>query len=172
MIIGLSGKAGSGKSISAQYLVNQYGFTEVSFASIMKKMLAVAGLPEPSDRDDKEKIVEGFNFTWRHAAQTIGTEWGRNCLEEDFWVKVTMAQLDTNKNYVFSDVRFDNEAGAIIKQNGIIVELAGRSAELGVSSSHTSESGLSDENVLYTIWNNKDMNYLIRELSTIMRMEM
>mgnify|MGYP003475731213 FL=1 len=112
MIIGITGVAGSGKDTAADYLVSKYGFTKVSFAAILKNMLSVAGLPEPSNRDDKEKIVEGFNFTWREAAQTLGTEWGRS-LDENIWVKLTMASLEEGKNYVFSDVRFDNEAKAI-----------------------------------------------------------
>ena len=134
-------------------------------------MLAVAGLPEPSNRDDKEKLVEGFNFTWRHAAQTIGTEWGRNCLEENFWVKITMAQLDPNKNYIFSDVRFENEAEAITARDGIVVELQGRSVELGESAKHASESGLSDECISYVIWNTKGVDYLQAKLDTIVRVE-
>lgn len=171
MIIGISGKAGCGKSTAAKYLVEKFGFVEVSFASVMKKMLAVAGLPEPANRDDKEKIVEGYNFTWRHAAQTIGTEWGRNCLEENFWVKVTMAQLDPDKNYVFSDVRFENEAEAIISRDGVIVELQGRCVELGKSAKHASESGLSDECISYVIWNTKGLEYLQAKLDTVVRVE-
>ena len=171
MIIGITGAAGAGKDTAADYLVSKHGFEKVSFASIMKKMLAVAGLPEPTNRDDKEKIIEGFNFTWRHAAQTIGTDWARNCLEKDFWVKVTMAQLDPHKNYVFSDVRFDNEAEAIIARDGVIVELQGRGVELGESAKHASEAGLSDNNVSYVIWNTGDIGVLHRKLSTIIRTE-
>lgn len=143
MIIGITGVAGSGKDTAADYLVSKYGFTKVSFAAILKNMLSVAGLPEPSNRDDKEKNVEGFDFTWREAAQTLGTEWGRS-LDENIWVKLTMASLEYGKNYVFSDVRFDNEATAILKENGFNIKILGRKADLGENSAHPSEKGVAD----------------------------
>lgn len=152
MIIGITGVAGSGKDTAADYLVSKYGFTKVSFAAILKNMLSVAGLPEPSNRNDKEKNVEGFNFTWREAAQTLGTEWGRS-LDENIWVKLTMASLEDGKNYVFSDVRFDNEAEAIYEAGGSNILLLGRSVDLGNNSIHASEQGVSNELIQYYIMN-------------------
>jgi len=157
MIIGFCGKAGCGKSTAAKYLVEQYGFTEVSFAAILKNMLAVAGLPEPSNRDDKEKNVEGFNFTWREAAQRLGTEYGR-ALDENIWVKLTMAKLDLNRDYVFSDVRFDNEAQAIRNAGGSNILLLGRSVDLGDNSTHASEQGIDGKLIRYNIMNTRDIN--------------
>lgn len=164
MIIGITGLAGSGKDTAADYLVARYGFEKISFATIMKRMLAVAGLPEPSNRDDKEKLVEGFPFTWRHAAQTIGTEWGRMCLEEDIWVKLTMNSLDPDKDYVVSDVRFDNEARAILVKGGINIKLTGREVDLNTSASHVSENGLQDDLISATIPNIWGMQELYEEL--------
>lgn len=156
MIVGITGVAGSGKDTAADYLVSKYGFTKVSFAAILKNMLSVAGLPEPSNRDDKEKNVEGFNFTWREAAQTLGTEWGRS-LDENIWVKLTMASLEEGKNYVLSDVRFDNEARAIYEAGGSNILLLGRSVDLGNNSTHASEQGVDKELIQYYIMNTRDI---------------
>jgi len=142
MIIGLAGKAGSGKDTVADYLVANYGFEKISFAKPLKDMLSAAGFPEPTNRDDKEKPINGFNFSWRYMAQTLGTEWGRNCLGQDIWVQIAMRNLDTNKNYVFSDVRFENEADAIRKAGGIVIHLLGRKSDLGSNGEHISEKPL------------------------------
>lgn len=163
MIIGFTGAAGSGKDTAADYLVSEYEFTKVSFAAILKNMLSVAGLPEPTNRDDKEKNVEGFDFTWREAAQTLGTEWGRS-LDENIWVKLTMAKLDPNKNYVFSDVRFDNEAEAIRDAGGSNILLIGRSVDLGDNSAHASEKGISKESIRYNILNTLDIKGFYRSI--------
>jgi hypothetical protein len=170
MIIGFTGAAGSGKDTAADYLVSQYGFIKVSFAAILKNMLSVAGLPEPSNRDDKEKNVEGFNFTWREAAQTLGTEWGRN-LDENIWVKLTMAKLDSDKNYVFSDVRFDNEAQAIIRSgSGINFKVCYRSANLGENSNHASEQGVSGLYIGQEIDNSGDITKLYAQLDNLVKL--
>ena len=174
MIIGFTGKAGSGKDTAADYLVSKYGFEKVSFAAILKKMLAAAGMPEPSNRDDKEKLIDGLGFTWRHAAQTLGTEWGRQCLGEDVWVNLTMKSLDPNKNYVFSDVRFDNEAEAILWQEdthtkGYVVKLNGRGVDLGGSSGHASESDIDAFLISHTYNNNMPTVYLYEYLDKLMR---
>lgn len=142
MIIGLAGKAGCGKTTVAKYLVAKHGFTEVSFATILKSMLVTMGFPEPSNRDDKEKLIEGFNFSWRHAAQTLGSNWARDCLDKDIWVKLTMKDLDPNKNYVFSDVRFTNESAAIEQAGGSLLLIEGRKVDLGKASTHASENSL------------------------------
>jgi hypothetical protein len=164
MIIGFTGAAGSGKDTASDYLVSKYGFTKVSFAAILKNMLSVAGLPEPSNRDDKEKNVEGFDFTWRHAAQTLGTNWAREYLDKDIWVKLTMAKLDPNKDYVFSDVRFDNEAQAIRNAGGSNILLLGRSVDLGDNSTHASEQGITQELIRYNILNTRDIKGFHRSI--------
>lgn len=140
-LVGISGKAGSGKSTVADYLESKYGYKQISFAAILKNMLRVAGLPEPADRDKKEAIIEGFSFSWREAAQKLGTEWGR-ALDDDIWVKLSLASLDDSTNYVISDVRFDNEAGAIRRKGGSIIHLEGRGVDLGAMAAHASEKGV------------------------------
>src|SRR5207244_10232212 len=104
-------------------------------------MLRVAGLPEPMHRDDKEKIVDGFNFSWREAAQKLGTEWGR-ALDDNLWIKLTVMGLMQGEKYVISDVRFDNEA-VVVRENGDLIYLTGRGADLGTNALHASEAGVS-----------------------------
>ena len=167
MIIGISGKAGSGKDTVADYLVQSYGFTKVSFASTLKNMLSAAGFPEPSNRDDKEKLIDGFDFSWRHAAQTLGTEWGRVCLDDDIWVKLTMRNLEPHRNYVFSDVRFPNEADAI-RNIGHIIHLSGRMVDLGNASQHTSEVPLEVKAEDAVIENIYDKAHLFSRIDVIL----
>lgn len=62
IIIGLAGKAGSGKSAVADYLVRRYGFIRFSFSDALYREVATAfGLPDESllrDRETKEVETE------------------------------------------------------------------------------------------------------------------
>ena len=92
--------------------------------------------------------------------QTLGTEWGRNMIGPDVWVRLTMHRVDdllaSGVNVIIDDVRFDNEAEAIRERDGQIVTLsrgptpatAGRLRTLRqrlrarVNGTHASEIGL------------------------------
>jgi hypothetical protein len=138
-IIGLAGPAGSGKDTVAEMIQRMYGYKRTAFAHTLKNMLAIAGMPEP-EREFKEALLPGLPFSWRQAAQTLGTEWGRS-LDPDLWVKLTMMNMEKHPgNYVISDVRFENETAAIREKGGTVVHIHGRRAVmLGDTIKHASE---------------------------------
>lgn len=143
-LVGITGKAGAGKDTIADYLVQEHHFIKLSFAGPLKAMLATVGLPEPTDRAAKELPVEGFNFTWRDAAQKLGTEWGRS-LDPDIWIKImerAIQRFSDDVEIVFADVRFDNEAEMIRRLGGKILHVTGRAADLGANAGHASEAGV------------------------------
>lgn len=156
-IVGFTGPAGSGKDTAADYLMSK-GFVKISFASTLKAMLATAGLPEPASRDDKEKIIEGFPFSWREAAQTLGTEWGRS-LDPDIWLKLTLKGLEPDGKYVVSDVRFENEA-KVVRENGLLIHLVGRKVDMGDLEAHASEAGVTRAHGDYCVRNTEGFEYL------------
>lgn len=139
MLIGLTGPAGAGKDTVAGILRTHYGYTQLSFAATIKNMLRLIEAEEPSKVEDKEKLVAGFNFTYRKAMQTLG-DWGRE-LDPDIWIKLTMWRVCPNKT-VISDVRFNNEAEAIRRVGGRVVHIVGRKRDLGENANHISEAGV------------------------------
>lgn len=142
-LIGFAGPAGVGKDTCALHMVKEYGFEQVSFAAPLKKALEVMGFPAPQTAEEKEAIIEVLGVSWRHMAQTLGTEWGRALIHPDLWVILTLRNLKPGGSYVFSDVRFENEARLIREMGGIIVHLTGRRAEMANGTqAHASETGL------------------------------
>lgn len=124
-LVGITGKAGSGKDSLAYFM----GFERYAFAGPLKAGLTAMGFPEP-ERKLKESKIAGFDFTWREAAQKLGTEWGRG-LQGDIWL--AMAERFRKQSpanvIVITDVRFHNEADWV-RDHGILVHLKGRRSML------------------------------------------
>lgn len=143
-LVGITGRAGAGKDTIADYIVENHRFLKLSFAGPLKAALAVMELPEPKDRSLKEQLIPGFNFSWREAAQKLGTEWGRG-LDPDIWVKIMekkLAHFADDARIVFSDVRFENEAAMIRRLGGKVLSVRGREVDLRTLRMHASEAGL------------------------------
>lgn len=148
-LIGIAGKAGSGKDTLASWLENRYDFRRYSFADPIKEMIATGlGIPlsDLYDRKKKEEINPLYGVSPRVMAQTLGTEWGRNIVCDDIWLKATMQRMqhEGTVRAVIADVRFDNEAQFIIDNGGVLVEIKrdGCNGAVGIVG-HASEAGIS-----------------------------
>lgn len=140
MIIGLCGLQGSGKDTIANFLVNNYNFTRISFASILKDVVAVMfgwerklleGITTESRlwRDTKdiwwsEKLKK--DITPRKILQEIGTDLFRNNYNPNIWIycfENKLRKYNYEKNIVISDCRFLNEINMIKKLGGYTIEV-------------------------------------------------
>lgn len=139
LIVGICGAAGVGKSTAADYLERRYGFNRRRFAGPIKAMMKAFGLTEAHvDGDLKAEPCELLGGkTPRQAMQWLGTEWGRDLVCPDLWIRAWAASLPAFGNVVVDDVRFENEAAEIRKRNGMIIMLRGRG---GIPGTHISES--------------------------------
>jgi hypothetical protein len=124
-IVAFIGPKESGKTEAAKALLG-LKFQIVSFASPIRKMLAALGVPREHLAPDADKNVPIdvlCGKTFREAAQTLGTEWGRDMIGNDIWVRSAMAQLMDGKLYVFDDMRMVNEAVAVQDAGGMIIRI-------------------------------------------------
>lgn len=166
MIIGITGRAQSGKSTIADYLLSILpGYEIDSFAAPLKAMLR-AGFGLTSTHTDgafKETILPDFGVSPRKMMQTLGTEWGRHMIHKDIWVIV--AEQNPNNMRIFSDVRFENEA-AFIRRNGILIHVERNSA---LNMDHESENGVIPDVNDYFINNNGGLQMLFDQVDSIMQ---
>lgn len=158
-IIGLSGSAGTGKSTLANILVTRYGFTRLSFADPLKRMLRVIMLDYGYTNEQASRYIDGDlkeepcpaldGKLGRSAQQTLGTEWGRDTVSQKLWVNLLLARIDAlspdQNKVVVDDVRMDNEAAALVYSGmslNPIYRMFPSSPAHRAPSAHRSERGL------------------------------
>ncbi len=145
-LIGICGKKGSGKDTAGATLAS-IGYHQVAFAEALKLMMARLYEYLKLDSVTASKMIFGDlkempvpelgGHSTRYAMQTLGTEWGRLCLDRDLWVNIGIAKAKQYGKAVITDVRFPNEAEAIKEQGGVIIRLLRTDALTG--DGHASE---------------------------------
>lgn len=152
MLIGLNGLKGSGKDTVGEYLVQTYRFERLSFAAKLKDSAAALFEIDPIlwdvwKNDPKAKVAlvneygkiltKGGIVTVREFLQRYGTESHRDIFGSDFWVDHALKGVDPNKNFVFTDARFENELSRIKSLGGYNLQIL-RTKELN-EDTHVSE---------------------------------
>lgn len=166
-LVGLCGAAGVGKDTVAEVLVREHGFRRMAFADPIKDALAamLGGLflTRAHSHDNKELPIEGLGVSYRMLVQTLGTEWGRQMIGEDFWVAILRRRLaievDATTPVVVSDVRFANEA-AWVREFGVLWHI--RRPGVAPVRAHASEAGIVPRNGEPVLMNDGSLNDLAR----------
>lgn len=157
-LIGLTGVARSGKDTTADYLVRRHGFVKHSFAAPIREFVArILGLSLAELEAAKEQPIQWLpGQTPRRLMQTIGTEWGRDSVHPELWVKSCFERvrrdMAAGRSVVICDVRFDNEARALKALGGQVWRVTRSGA--GTAAAHASEAGVSDALVERFLANN------------------
>ncbi len=131
MIIGLAGRASSGKDTVGAFIFssNPEKYAVMAFATPLKEIvkevydfsdLQIYG-PLKETPDPRYLRPDGTCLTPREAMQKCGTEWARSCYP-DTWaamgIRRAKREWQDHITVIFTDCRFTNEAKAIIDAGG------------------------------------------------------
>lgn len=166
MIIGISGKAGSGKDEAARMLEILYANPDISyedfknkkyknfvdiqivhFADALKDTAMAAcmlGEWDVNTQEGKKREIEWLGITVRELLQKLGT-CIREGIDDKFWVKALYANTEDWSNIIIADVRFPIEVESIKERGGKIIRLDRNNSGAG---NHISETALDN----YTGW--------------------
>ena len=157
----------AGKSTVTEEFI-KIGYKPLKFAGILKKMLVVFleenGVESPWDyiEGDKRNIyIPNINVTARKLMQTLGTEWGRDCIFDDIWVNSVINKIHADKGtkYVIDDLRFNNEYTALQGIGAWFIKVE-REIYTVEHTNHRSEGELYGAKAHFTIHNNRELSDL------------
>jgi hypothetical protein len=139
LIIGLAGGKRSGKTLLANLLAERYGLLHTSFAAPIREFTAklLGGTLEQLEVEKESPVAWLNGVTPRRIMQTMGTDWARQMIDPDIWVKVCMRKVAGAGRAVVSDIRFPNEARAVRAAGGHVIRL--HRWQDGTSDTHISE---------------------------------
>lgn len=175
-LIGLAGHKGSGKDTAAAHLVRAHDFRQISLADpIRNGLCAMFGLTADDllDRNRKETAIDWLGVSPRHLMQTLGTEWGRNHVARDVWLRVASHRLEAiakggRSRIVVSDIRFDDEADWIRSKGGQLIHIR-RPLTCPQHDAHVSEAGVTLNIDDYIILNTSTIDQLHAQLDALMQ---
>lgn len=178
MLIGLHGKKRSGKDAAyarisklygSQYKVRRASFADLLYESAAEAVDVTVGdlqdyksdpyirvqvvnlRPFPSANFVGQEVIS--DLTIREFLQRYGTEAHRDVFGDDFWVDQVDLFHGTDEIVVCTDVRFENEARAILRSGGVVVQVLGPDDVEGADDTHASETPLPEDLVTYRLDN-------------------
>lgn len=180
MIIGITGKKGSGKNAIANILESEHGFLVRALADPIKWAISEIfgwSLIAMDDRKFKEEIDPEFGVSPRQVMQDMGTEWGQFHLCEMFpeFAKVTGRNLwvkrllqDYYEDYyeedylAVPDVRYLHEVEALREYGAYIIKVIDPRIES--TDTHLSETELDQIKPDVTIYNSGTLDDLRKQV--------
>jgi len=165
MIVAFSGKRGSGKSEATLALVQGLGFVPFALANplklfVFKILIAFDVSSERARRylygssEAREEVIPEIGRSAREMLQKLGTDWGRECVHPDVWVRMLLAQSRVSfasgigfalaGDIIVTDLRFPNELRAFRSAGALVIRLRRAGRASSAHDGHASETALDD----------------------------
>lgn len=153
LLIGLTGKAQSGKDTFYRYAVKAFPEKKVqriAFADEVRDMAeAYFGWDPEGDKEGQRHILQGIGMMVRKE------------FDEDFWLDIGSSKIEWDSDIViFTDCRFPNELAAIEAGGGRSVRVVSMDYGRGGGKEHESETALDSWEVDDVVCNSGDADFL------------
>lgn len=196
IIIGFSGRLGSGKNYIAEELFVPLFIKKYNKFNILPYFFSFGDQPKieclcRNNYNYESLFINKTNET-RKLLQNYATENGRDKYGPDIWIRAldTLIKIQTERTkpirkinntillFIISDVRFENEKNYIEMNGGTIINIIApnrtrqKMEQEQLKETHISETSLLNHNFKYTINNdNRNNDDIIKELDIILNIE-
>lgn len=169
-LIGIGGRLAAGKDVVADHLVEKHGWVKLGMSDALLSMALTLNPYIPYRRFEDSKygrpleepkyirlseIVSRLGYVQakdntevRRFLQVLGTDVGRDMIDENLWVKKADEAIQTlrdqGKNVVITGIRFPNEFNMISKNEGTLVWVDRPGRATTSATTHASEQFTSE----------------------------
>lgn len=183
ILLGLHGKAGSGKDTVAEMLRDALpeGTTTIrSFATPLKEVAKIKFRltdEQVNTQEGKKEMVEDLNLSVRQLLELEGTEAARNIYGDDLWLwhmgqELEAANKSGYKVVIIPDARFENEAQFIKHLGGVIIGIERDLEEELATTTHASAQPLPEELIDVQLPNDgtlDELSYRVKDLVHVLK---
>jgi dephospho-CoA kinase len=174
LLIGLSGKAGAGKSTVGDYLAGAHGYAQFAFARALKEVVQKIFLFTDEQMTFGKEIGDPrWKVSPRLCMQWLGTDILRD-VWPDIWIRhlrqeiMDFLYINGQRPIVVTDVRFRDEAEALKRMGAMLVRLRRDKVHRRVMG-HVSETALDGwEGWDYVVENDGSLQDLAQRIETIL----
>jgi len=146
-ILGISAKAGCGKTVLTGLLLERLGPTWIRMSlgdGVKQEASEIYNFPLEwcYSQEGKNRVVPGYGRLVREILQYHGTE-VRRAEDPEYWHKYLLTRKPADRNIIIDDVRFPDEVDFIHRYNGRVIRLQPYDGYRKVND-HSSETALDD----------------------------
>lgn len=179
-VIALCGRMRSGKDTLADYLVDNYNFEKVKFASHLKDIVKLAFdlTDEDVETSKKDMIHEGLQVKPRKLMDFIGTQVFQydvqnvlpNLQPRCFWTNSLINKIKDKERVVISDLRFVHEYERLNEnyENVLIIKIERKKNDIDTSS-YISEQEIDKIPYDFKIINSSTINQLTNDFDKVIK---
>lgn len=193
-LIGLAGFAQSGKDTVASFLTNNHGWTRVAFADALRAVLyalnpivdhetldvfefgreapvetlVIEDRVQPLVNDDGWDDVKVRYQEVRDLLQRLGTEAGRDQINQQLWVRLGEEKIErAGGPVIVTDCRFQNEVQMIRRRKGKLIWVA--RPGVGAVNKHASEHSVTSQDCDFTLINDGTFAELHKDIKQLIK---
>ena len=171
LLVGFAGSIGAGKNAAASSIPRARVIEHADPIYWMLSAMLATPVDDLRDRGRKEIPFGVIGVSVRDMLRSLGTEWGRELVHPDLWVRLANARIDQHlargeRRFAIPGVRFRNEIDSIRDRGGFVVWIDNPRLPPAAAPPHKSDRAIGRDDCDVLIENGGSFDDLSRMVET------